>query len=832
MMTVDHNTQPAGSTPAASPARGGFTLIEMLVSSAIVTIIMLLFAQVFTLASSSITDQRALARNAQQARAFSQVLRSDLGFRTFRQRTDARPLDVNSIMGSFDGTAEPPVQVDATQLRQFRTGTYDLSPTGLVPLAPGDEVDKRQAGYFYVSENDPNDDTDDVLQLTILIDDLGKVEPSLQGFYGGQTRALAYPGYGGPPNLNGNATSFAAGNRNNGRVNNQPDNDDGFGPTDTLSDTGGYDPAAPGGQSNQRLRSRAAEVVYFLRGGNLYRRSLPLRDSPNATRQALAAGQPRLGNTGLGDRFLSVGGFVSPISADAANSAGVPAGYVSPGGSSFWAEHDLSASRTPYDVQYNGGRSVGNGSPTPPGAPFSSALWINSTLSLDNSLGPANRPLALPWMRFGHYGYTASAILAADRLIGRPREYGVTQLGGTDVPAFIGRFTHAETSDPAFLHPGQEGNSTTDPMLARVAVAVPGSATGQAGVQNYETGFGAAGSETALDGDREGADLLLSNVTAFDIEFYDSLQQQFVDLGRTATSGPSQWAQSQQTQNIAVGLPGSNVEFYGPGYLPGASVSNPAFNNVFDTWHTDCDMTFQLPGGGILPHGDGVADLPPYRSLQVDNRPLLQAGSFNGVGNYNLAAGVAAFWQTNQGAVGTNYDPTPFGVRQAANLDGVNLANPIIGSVVFANPLLEPYVETTYDVPAALFPNGEDGMSSSARPRVPRVGAGYRTVNPGTGSLTISQLGYMQPGPAILFNGSIAFRCVGYTERNGNGVPDTGLDQPRWPTTPGDRVTDGELVWEAFDNRAGLKKMRITIRYNDAESGNPRQVSLVHSFVE
>ena len=823
----------AAQPPVAT--RGGFTLIEMLVSSAIVSIIMLLFAQVFTLASSSITDQRALARNAQQARAFSQVLRSDLGFRTFRQRTDAQPLDVNSVMGSYSAS-EQPSPAAATAIRQLLTGTYDLSPTGIVPLAPGDEVDKRQSGYFYVSENDPNDDTDDVMQITIFIDDLGKVEPSLQAYYGGQTRALPYPGYGGPPTLDGNNSSFADGARNNGRVDNQPDNDDGFGPVGQLNQGGGYDPATPGGTANQRLRSRAAEVVYFLRGGNLYRRSMPLRDEPNATRQALAAGQPRMGNTGLGDRFLSDAGFVSPVSADGTNSFGIPGSYVSPGGNTFWNEQDLSAARVPYDVQYNGNRSSGNGGAA--AAAFSSGLWINSTLSLDNSLGPANRPLALPWMRFGHYGYTASGILGGDRLIGRPREYGVTQLNGDAVPTFFGRFTHAETSDSKFIYPGTEAGpmDPIDPMLDRGSVAVPDSDTGQLGSQNYELRVGAVGNESLFNGERAGTDLLLSGVTAFDIEFWDSLQQQFVDIGRPAVpSSPSQWSSAQQTQSVAPGLPGYNVEFYGPGYLPSESTSNPAFNNVFDTWHTDCDISFINPAdGSILPHGDGVADLPPYRSLQVDHRPLLQVGTgaFNGVGNYSIAAGTAAFWQTNQGAVQTDYNPSPFGVRQAANLDGVNLANSIIGSVVFANPLIEPYVETTFEVPAANYTTG-DGMSTqSARPRVPRVGAGYRTISPGVATSMLSQLAYMQPGPAILFNGAIAFRCVGFNDLDSDGFPDVGLDQPRWPTTPGDRVQDGELVWEAFDNRAGLKKMRITIRYNDAESGNPRQVSLVHSFVE
>ena len=67
----------------------------MLVSIALVTVIMLLFTQIFTIAAGSITDQRALAANSQRARSLSQVMRSDLGFRTYRQAADASTLDLN-----------------------------------------------------------------------------------------------------------------------------------------------------------------------------------------------------------------------------------------------------------------------------------------------------------------------------------------------------------------------------------------------------------------------------------------------------------------------------------------------------------------------------------------------------------------------------------------------------------------------------------------------------------------------------------------------------------------------------------------------------------------
>ena len=40
----------------------------------------------------------------------------------------------------------------------------------------------------------------------------------------------------------------------------------------------------------------------------------------------------------------------------------------------------------------------------------------------------------------------------------------------------------------------------------------------------------------------------------------------------------------------------------------------------------------------------------------------------------------------------------------------------------------------------------------------------------------------------------------------------------------------GGVTWEAFDNRVGLQKIRITIRLRDSIEGLPRQFSIVHTF--
>lgn len=106
----------------------GFTLIEMLISVSLVLLMMVLFAEVFGLASSSMTLQRAIADNDQQVRAFSTILRGDLQKRTFRDVVPYSPLE------SIDAQSMP----------------YE-----------------DRAGYVYLSLNDPDNAVDNLLQFTV-----------------------------------------------------------------------------------------------------------------------------------------------------------------------------------------------------------------------------------------------------------------------------------------------------------------------------------------------------------------------------------------------------------------------------------------------------------------------------------------------------------------------------------------------------------------------------------------------------------------------------------------------------------------------------------------
>lgn len=185
--------------PPATWSPRGFTLVEMLVAVTLVLLIMSMFAQIFQIAGSTITTQRGIAENDQRSRSLQNILKADLDKRTFRL-----------VM------------------------PWTVGENGSLP----DTLAVERQGYFYISENDPDDDTDDLIQFTMNINIQTK-NPDLTVLYG---KATAIPG---ATNLIQNP--------------NQPEVDDGW------------------PEANGAGQSPAAEVAYFLRGGKLYRRVLLLR---------------------------------------------------------------------------------------------------------------------------------------------------------------------------------------------------------------------------------------------------------------------------------------------------------------------------------------------------------------------------------------------------------------------------------------------------------------------------------------------------------------------------------------------------------------------------
>ncbi len=121
--------QPKDRTNIKS-SRRGFTLVEMLVSVALVVMMMVLFAQIFQSATGAMTTQKGIATNDQYSRFAMTILRNDIRMRTFREIVPFTP--------------------------SRKTATFYSS------------FNEQRSGYWEIDENDPNDPTDDVLQFTVL----------------------------------------------------------------------------------------------------------------------------------------------------------------------------------------------------------------------------------------------------------------------------------------------------------------------------------------------------------------------------------------------------------------------------------------------------------------------------------------------------------------------------------------------------------------------------------------------------------------------------------------------------------------------------------------
>ena len=265
----------------------GFTLVEMLVSVGVVLIMMTLFATIFGMATNAMSTQKGNAENDQRVRLVETLLRNDL---------NGAPTD-------------PITKLKTKQIRTFRVLIPYGAGESIAPINPvtgTTATASDRSGYFYISENNPYDDTDDKLQFTV---QMGTNSSEL--IYG--RAAGLFPdaaGHYGPADSSGNyvtpppalPTLAPPGNY----WTNQPEFDDLL-----------FYPNQAGGSST-------AEVSYFLRNGTLYRRVMLLRD-PNPPSGVTVKDQP----------------------SDDAGVALSLAAYTSPGGPSFYRDFD-------YSVYYNG----------------------------------------------------------------------------------------------------------------------------------------------------------------------------------------------------------------------------------------------------------------------------------------------------------------------------------------------------------------------------------------------------------------------------------------------------------------------------------------------
>jgi prepilin-type N-terminal cleavage/methylation domain-containing protein len=544
-------------------ARTGFTLVEMLVAVALVVLMMSLFATIFQFATSAMAVQKGTAENDQKVRLVMTVLRGDLKHRTMKEVTPY-----------YNGEA----------------------------VLPGG--DANRAGYFEIGENDPDDDTDDNLRLTVSIESpTGVVDPNDDDPYFGAARLLLYEtasGLYGPggvaapnyPNLSNSIPPTGIPQLATGGGfywENQPEFDD------QIIGTVGY----PNGAGS----STKAEVLYFLRQGTLYRRVMLIR------KPEIAGSDDHTPQAASGSNLDTTIFEETPALLPPRN---------------FYTYFDYSAY---YDT-----------TPTPPAIRFHGFSDLNNTATQFD--------LGQPNVRFGHNVFT-----------GLPREFMVD---GTGTWHYIGSFTQEETSYmnangagiAFFGYPGKvsaPGGQYPNPMDmgppfdSRTPTPLTyDPARGK--VSQYEGGV------------RIAEDILMTGVHRFDIKVFDDAASLGPDGGPgVANDNPATVGFDESdddgdgTPNNAseIGWPntddgafrdlghlgmqfpltgGPDYSFYSmnkvnlaqtPPYCPSNPNKVGTYLYRFDSWHPDVDLDRS---------GSGSPDPPPFRAPDVPttsaHRPL------------------------------------------------------------------------------------------------------------------------------------------------------------------------------------------------------------------
>jgi prepilin-type N-terminal cleavage/methylation domain-containing protein len=731
----------SGPQPSALSPRPGFTLVEMLVAVALVLLLMTLFAQVFQIAGGSISTQRGIMENDQRARTAQILLTGDLNKRTFRFVV---PYAFN------ENTSAPEAAL------------------------------QRRQGYFSISENRTANDTDDVLCFTVDARNTAD-SPDTLDYFG---RALPLwpdpipvspPLPPLPPAVPGSVPVQFRDDFFFRQNLNQPETDD------SRLDY------------NQSATSPAAEVCYFLRNGNLYRRVLLLRQATSVATATHEAQQPQ---DQRGNRFLArwynlsqfgttyryPGTFATSFD-DMGNSQGQPA--------NFWRHFDYSAhpgitddGAMPPQYLYDGVEFNGTASLQ---MPYTIQTFPYTAFALPFVPSGEFRPpteIAYPANRFGHSPINPLPLSVSPGPFrypfgGQPREYGST--GG--VRWWVGRPTMEETSRGVFQYPmlvHALPNSTADPLnpfneATAWADALP-LPDGDSVIDAYE------------QGPWRGEDLLLTNVHAFDVKVWDETLGQFADVGHTLSNAAGLWGDFHIFYR--------NNNRYGPTGMPDPtdSVANPrdptglvgTGRRVFDTWYPF--STEDLNGNGTI---DAPLETDSATAGELDGQLL----DFDADGNLTLND------FTGDGVVDYGENLPPYRPMRAWAVPGIS-GSPGPGP----NPL----------------PASPPGPT-----RFPRW-----MPNTGTGNTWYPIGARVFPSVAARqFGDPFYYICIKH-DINEDGDYPHGMTEPAWPRFAGGTVDDGDIRWQAVDNRKPLRAIQITLRFLDPSTGQLRTMTLQHSLVD
>ncbi|MGE4000407.1 MAG: type II secretion system protein J [Planctomycetaceae bacterium] len=611
---------PAPCSLLPAPSARGFTLVEMLVAVALTLVIMTMFATAFQISAGVMLKHRGVAENDQRARSVVTMLQADLQKRTYRQREDAQTETIFISGAAAVAGGEELFETNLSNTaNRLGLGIVPLHPDYLLPGFGGKvrEVDRaREQGYFYISENDPFNDGDDVVQFTVdaEITELGNSDTSP---YTGRARPLAVGGTVAPTWNTGT---------NQPANTDQPIWDDGIG----FKLTAAGNPGPYAGGDTGTSRSRYAEVSLFIRNGNLMRRVLLIRDpdiknNPNEqpTRDG-GAGEFIPGNyTQFEDASQTLPTSMNPNP-----------------GSDFWNDFDFSGTRVDAEIVAAEGERMR----------FNTANDLDNTRVFSTKTVGASfagtKPLALgnPQCRFGHDpSPRRQPPPGVPRLQGLPKEHMNDVLPGT----FMGRYTHEETSHPEFLFPGLNFTGLGTPT----ARGTPFSRGLFFTAQDTNNNGRVDGFE---NGPRKGEDILMTNVHAFDVKVWDAALNNgngdWADLGHANTSGD--W-HSGQVYNPLV-IPGTfaiyaqNPDYPPPrplaplryqsamramyryGSLSPTIAATGAVNRVFDTWHPqfNFDAANDRFATEAQAREDALDDPPPFRPQWID-RPNFDLESLN-----------------------------------------------------------------------------------------------------------------------------------------------------------------------------------------------------------
>ncbi|MFN0198838.1 MAG: hypothetical protein ACKVT0_18985 [Planctomycetaceae bacterium] len=605
------------TSQAAAYPFAGFTLVELLVAVGLVVLIMLMFAEVFRSATGMITTQKGIAENDGRERTIQTALLYDIRKRTVKE------------LIPFPNT--------------------DILNTMLLDSLPA------RGGYFTISENDPDNNTDDVLSFTACSSNAVSGLDNDTPYFGRSTSLQNWPLAAINSGGAGSGSFEIAGIPQIGTT--TPSNSDlvtqgylspasagakihiqdgtpstvngvytisnySVSGTTTTIDVVETVPAGSSGQlyltlgngnepdlddeqlaANGTGTSRFAEISYYLRNGNLYRRQHLIREEQETSDVSL----PRPQN-------------------EAANSSLIPNDYYQFPGSTnsgiLWRDFDFSARRvTGEDANENGILDTGGATYDEDDGPASTQLppddngdgdldgygvRFHTVANLGNGQSSGQFPLGRPVNRFG-YAPSHFQGLA-------PREY-LDLSTPPDPDTFIGRFTQQETSHPDFGYPGYI-LSNQNPLNMSGLTLTP-----------------ATGAVTAYEGtDRRGEDIIATNVHEFDVKVFaanfgvDGVPGQ---VGDDDGDGIADWLDADETvpdlEEVGAANSDDIIGFQDLGRVDNVAAplvsglytrnSNPYYStygnrmNRFDTWHVEA-------GGS-----------PPYR--MISNGTDQRAGMAN-----------------------------------------------------------------------------------------------------------------------------------------------------------------------------------------------------------